>query len=74
MSNVVPSPFIAVETMEGNMRSGFESMVWIKDKNGKEYVCYADDLKGNIRLKDDLTEEEKSTCMDVSELLGTERW
>ena len=56
------------------MRSGFESMVWIKDKNGKEYVCYADDLKGNISLKDDLTEDEKSTCMDVNELLGTERW
>ena len=56
------------------MRGSYESMVWIRDKNGKEYVCYAEDLKGNIENKDDLTEDEKSVCMDVSELLGTERW
>ena len=56
------------------MRAGYESMVWIRDKNGKEYVCYAEDLQGNISTKEDLTEEEKTNCLDVSELLGTERW
>lgn len=56
------------------MRGGFESMVWIRDKNGKEYVCYAEDLAPNNETMEELTEEEKSVCMDVSQLLGTERW
>lgn len=53
---------------------GYESMVWIRDKDGKEYACYADDLKGKIKKKEELTEEEKAKCMDVSQLIGTERW
>lgn len=52
---------------------GYESMVWIRDKDGKEYACYAKDLK-NLKKKEDLTEEEKEKCMDVSQLIGTERW
>ena len=52
---------------------GYESMVWIRDKDGKEYACYARDLK-NIKKKDELTDEEKAHCMDVSQLVGTERW
>ncbi len=56
------------------MRGGYESLVWIRDKNGKEYACYADDLKGKIRPKEELTEEEKAQCLDVSEIVGTERW
>jgi len=27
---------------------GYESLAWIKDKNGKEYVCPIDALKGDI--------------------------
>ncbi len=27
------------------MKGGYETMVWIRDKDGKEYACYADDLK-----------------------------
>lgn len=53
---------------------GYESMVWIRDKDGKEYACYAKDLKGKLKTKDELSEEEKSKCMDVSQLIGTERW
>jgi len=53
---------------------GYESMVWIRDKNGKEYACYLDALKGKIKEKDQLTEEEKANCLDVSEIVGTERW
>ena len=56
------------------MKGGYESLVWIRDKNGKEYACYADDLKGKIRPKEELTEEEKAQCLDVSEIVGTERW
>ena len=53
---------------------GYESMVWIRDKDGKEYACYLDALKGNIKEKDQLTEEERANCLDVSEIVGTERW
>jgi len=53
---------------------GYESMVWIRDKNGKEYACYLDALKGNIKDKDELTEAERANCLDVSEIVGTERW
>ena len=55
-------------------KGGYESMVWIRDKKGKEYACYLDALKGNIKEKDQLTEEEKANCLDVSEIVGTERW
>jgi hypothetical protein len=47
----------------------FQKMVWIKDKDGKEYACYIDDLK-NIKKKEDLTEEEKAKCTDLSVVLG----
>ena len=49
-------------------------MVWIRDKDGKEYACYADALKGKIKSKEELTDDEKEKCMDVSQLIGTERW
>ena len=38
-------------------KGGYEAMVWIRDKDGKEYACYADALKGNIKKKEDLTDE-----------------
>jgi len=59
--------------MSETNKSGYESMVWIRDKDGKEYACYVDDIK-SIKKKEDLTEEEKAKCMDVSQLIGTERW
>jgi hypothetical protein len=30
--------------------------------------------QGNIKKKEELTDEEKEKCMDVSQLIGTERW
>lgn len=47
----------------------FQKMVWVQDKNGKEYACYIDDLK-SIKKKEDLTEEEKAKCTDLSTVLG----
>jgi hypothetical protein len=47
----------------------FQKMVWVQDKDGKEYACYIDDLK-QIKKKEDLTEEEKAKCMDLSLVLG----
>ncbi|ADW18294.1 hypothetical protein Despr_2149 [Desulfobulbus propionicus DSM 2032] len=52
---------------------GYESMVWIRDKDGKEYACYLKDIK-NIKRKEDLSEDEKAKCLDVSQIVGTERW
>ena len=47
----------------------YQKMVWIQDKDGKEYACYIDDLK-NVKRKEDLTEDEKSQCLDISQVLG----
>ena len=47
----------------------YQRMVWIRDKDGKEYACYIDDLKG-IKKKEDLTDEEKEKCTDISLVLG----
>ena len=52
---------------------GYESMVWVSDKDGKEYACYVKDIK-SIKKKEDLSEDEKAKCMDVSQMIGTERW
>lgn len=53
---------------------GFGNLVWVRDKDGKEYACSVEALKGNIKTKDELSEEEKASCMDVSTIVGTERW
>lgn len=45
-----------------------EIMVWVQDKNGKEYACYIDDFR-KIKKKEDLTEEEKANCKDLSLVL-----
>ena len=47
----------------------YQKMVWIRDKDGKEYACYIDDLK-SVKKKEDLTDEEKEKCMDISLVLG----
>lgn len=44
----------------------YEKMIWVQDKNGKEYVCYLKDLKD----KDNLTDEEKAKCLDTSQVVG----
>ena len=47
----------------------YQKMIWVTDKEGKEYACYIDDVK-NIKRKEDLTEEEKAKCLDISQVLG----
>jgi len=47
----------------------YQKMVWVRDKEGKEYACYINDLK-NIKKKEDLTDEEKEKCLDLSLVLG----
>ncbi|MHB8790774.1 MAG: hypothetical protein ACYDBT_12930 [Desulfobulbaceae bacterium] len=52
------------------MNGGYESLVWISDTEGREFVCSLDD----VRNTHELNAEEKAKCMDVSLLIGTERW
>lgn len=57
-------------SMRGDVISKeYKKMVFIQDKDGKEYACYIDDLK-NIKRKEDLTDEEKEKCTDISQVLG----
>lgn len=47
----------------------YKKMVFVHDKDGKEYACYAGDLK-NFKKSEDLTEEERAQCTDLSTVLG----
>lgn len=56
--------------MQGNIIADeFNKMVWIRDQEGKEYACKLGELK-NIKKFEDMTEEEKKQCMDLSVVLG----
>jgi len=46
----------------------YNKMVWVHDEDGKEYACYANDLKNSERGT--LTNEDKRHCTDVSLVLG----
>lgn len=56
------------------MKGGYESLVWLNDKDGKEFVCSIDDFNNDKKSFDELTDEEKSRCENVNQLVGTERW
>ena len=47
----------------------FQHMVWVHDKNGKEYACRIEDAR-NVRKKEDLTRDEQRQCMDLNSVLG----
>jgi hypothetical protein len=55
------------------MKGGYEALTWINDADGKQYVCALENI-GNKKSFDDLTDEERSHCADVNQLVGTERW
>jgi hypothetical protein len=55
------------------MKGGYESLTWINDKDGKEYVCAIDTTAGK-RSYDQLSDAEKKHCEDVNQIVGTERW
>ncbi len=48
----------------------YQKMVWVNDNQGKQYACYAEDLKGNPERIGQLTEEEKKNCLDLSTVVG----
>ena len=47
----------------------YQKMVFVHDKDGKEYECYAGDLK-NFKKSEDLTDDERAKCTDLSTVLG----
>lgn len=51
---------------DGVIKKEYEKMVWVRDKEGKEYACYVTDIK----KKEDLTEEERAKCLDLNTVLG----
>jgi len=56
------------------MTGGYESMVWLNDEDGKEFVCYLEDIGGDATTPRKLSAEERAKCLNVSEIVGTERW
>ncbi len=56
------------------MKGGYESMVWLNDSEGHEFVCYIDDIGDEVKSMDELTENQARKCLNVNELIGTERW
>ena len=53
---------------------GYESMVWVRDNEGREFSCTLDRSRGDVRTLNDLSEHERSSCMNVNQIIGTERW
>ena len=55
------------------MKSGYEQLVWVNDRRGKEYVCSLDGQSADKSFEQ-LSDEEKKRCSDVNQIVGTERW
>lgn len=49
-----------------NISKEYQRMEWVRDADGKEYVCYSVD----VRDKNNLSNEEKRNCLDSSQVLG----
>lgn len=53
--------------MRGDVISAeYQLVVFVRDDEGGEYVCYAKDLSNRKHV----TEEEKENCIDTSLVLG----
>ncbi|GAB6193091.1 hypothetical protein [Desulfocastanea catecholica] len=58
-------------SMRGDVISEeYNKMVWVHDREGKEYACYVEDLKGKIKTREQLTDEEKKKCLDLNTVVG----
>lgn len=57
-------------SMRGDLISReYKSMTYVKDNDGKEYVCYAEDVKDRNEGQP-LTKEQRDRCLDSSQILG----
>lgn len=55
------------------MKSGYDSLAWLNDKDGREYVCTIGH-DNEDRSFEQLSEDDKKKCWNVNEIVGTERW
>jgi len=60
--------------MRCSMKSDFGSLVWVNDKEGREYVCTANSDFEKTRDLESLSESERSSCSNVNEFISTDRW
>lgn len=56
------------------MKGGYESLIWLNDKEGHEFACSIAMFAGKVDGNHVLTDEEKDKCFNVNALIGTERW
>jgi len=47
----------------------YQKLVFVQDKDGKEFSCYLDDVK-NFDPKIGLTHEQRGKCLDLSQVAG----
>lgn len=51
----------------------YGELVFIYDKEGNEYACPISALKGQVKDGKELSEEERKECLNMAEIVGTER-
>jgi hypothetical protein len=56
------------------MKGDFGSMIWVNDRDGREFVCTADFDHSNEKEYERLSEKERESCSNVNQIVGTERW
>jgi hypothetical protein len=56
------------------MNGDFRSLVWVNDKQGHEYVCIASDRADNKKDLDALSDNERASCINTNDFIGTDRW
>ncbi|SHO48980.1 hypothetical protein [Desulfopila aestuarii] len=47
----------------------YQKMVFVQDKDGKEFSCYLKDVK-YFNGKTGLTREQRAKCLDISQVAG----
>jgi len=60
--------------MRRNMKDDFGSLVWVNDKEGREYVCTANSDFESKKDIDALSASERETCCNVNDFISTDRW
>jgi hypothetical protein len=57
----------------GVIMPDYSDYVFIYDREGNEYACPLGSLRGQVVPAEKLTEEEKQKCLNMGEIVGTER-
>jgi len=57
-------------SMRGTLISKeYQGMSFVRDKDGKEYVCYSKDVQ-NFDERKGLTKQQREKCLNESQILG----